>query len=183
MSQYNYQEIIECWFDPNNKPLWFNSTPVFDVELKDRFESVYIAGCQSQLSDWEDEPEGILALIILFDQLPLNMYRGDARSFEMEQRAQELASLAVEKEFDLVLNKEQKMFIYMPFMHSEKLVDQDRALALYEKAGLDENLKFAKHHRDIIARFNRFPHRNAILNRESTEAEKNYLVSGEAFLG
>ena len=183
MSIYSYQNIIKFWFDEKNRGLWFNSTPVFDAELKEEFEAIYIAACNDELREWEKEPEGLLALVILFDQFPLNMYRGDAKSFATEARAREVAKKAIKNGMDVKLSSQQKAFLYMPFMHSESLKDQDEGIALFEKAGLKENAKFAHHHRDIIQRFGRFPHRNSILNRENTEAEKNYLISGEAFLG
>jgi len=183
MSICNYQEIIDFWFDEEHKSLWFNSNPLFDSELKEQFESTYTAACEGELSVWEQHPEGLLALVILFDQFPLNMYRGDVKSFATEDRSRDLADQAIEKGWDVKLSNEQKAFLYMPFMHSENLEDQDRGIALFEQAGLNENAKFAHHHRDIIHRFGRFPHRNSILNRENTDAEKNYLISGEAFLG
>ena len=183
MSNCNYQEIIDFWFNEGNKSLWFNSNPVFDAELKEEFEETYRAGCDGELSDWEQQPEGLLALVILFDQFPLNMYRGEEQSFATEERSRLLAQKAIEKGWDKKLSDEKKAFLYMPFMHSENLHDQDTGISLFEQAGLKDNARFAHHHRDIIQRFGRFPHRNSILNRENTDAEKNYLISGEAFLG
>jgi len=183
MSIYNYQDIIDFWFDEKNKPLWFNSNPVFDAELKEEFEDTYIAACDGELSDWEQQAEGLLALVILFDQFPLNMYRGDTKSFATEERSRSMAHQAIDKGWDKQLSNDQKAFLYMPFMHSEDLQDQDKGIFLFEQAGLKDNARFAHHHRDIIQRFGRFPHRNSILNRENTDAEKNYLISGEAFLG
>lgn len=183
MSVKNYQEIIDFWFDEKNKPLWFNSNPLFDAELKEEYEATYLAACNGELSEWENQPESLLVLVILFDQFPLNMYRGEEKSFSTEARSRELAQQAIEKGWDDKLSNEQKAFLYMPFMHSENLKDQDTGIALFEKAGLQDNARFARHHREIIHRFGRFPHRNSILNRESTDAEKNYLISGEAFLG
>lgn len=183
MSVFGYKDIIDFWFDENSKKVWFNSTPVFDAELKEKFEETYLAARDGELSAWEANAEGILALVILFDQFPLNMYRGDVKSFSTEQRSRDLALTAIEKGLDKDLSNEQKSFLYMPFMHSENLEDQDKAIALFEDAGLKDNARFAHHHRDIVQRFGRFPHRNSILSRENTDAEKNYLVSGEAFLG
>lgn len=183
MSDFDYQDIIQYWFDEKTKPQWFNSTLLFDAELKERFEAVYIAATQDELNHWLEDAEGALALIIVLDQFPLNFYRGDARSFLTEEKSRLVAEAAMKKGFDKLLTDEQKAFLYMPFMHSENLDDQDHSVALYEKAGLQGNVTFAHHHRSIIARFGRFPHRNVILGRENSEAEKNYLVSGEAFLG
>ena len=183
MSVKSYKDIIDFWFAEENKSLWFNSSPLFDSELKEQFEDTYIAACEGELSAWEDSAEGLLALVILLDQFPLNMYRGDAKCFSTEQRSREISLKSIEKGLDKKLSNEQKSFLYMPFMHSEEISDQDKAISLFEEAGLKENARFAHHHRDIVQRFGRFPHRNSILDRENTDAEKNYLVSGEAFLG
>jgi len=177
------QSIVEFWFSDKVQPLWFQSTPEFDAELRDRFETVWQAAEQARLDDWAETPEGALALVILFDQIPLNIYRGDALCFATEAKSREIANLAIERRYDAQLTDDQKAFLYMPLMHSESIVDQDKAVALYEAAGLAGNLKFAQHHRDIVHRFGRFPHRNRILGRQSTEAEQAYLQSDEAFHG
>lgn len=177
------QSIVEFWFSEKVQPLWFQSTPEFDAELRDRFETVWQAAEQGRLDDWAETPEGALALVILFDQLPLNIYRGEALCFATEAKSREIATLAIERSYDAQFTDDQKAFLYMPLMHSESMVDQDKAVALYEAAGLAGNLKFAQHHRDIVRRFGRFPHRNKILGRQSTEAELVYLESDEAFHG
>ncbi len=177
------QSIVEFWFSDKVQPLWFQSTPEFDAELRDRFETVWQAAEQGRLDDWAETPEGALALVILFDQIPLNIYRGDALCFATEAKSREIATLAIERSDDAQLTEDQKAFLYMPFMHSESMPDQDKAVALFEAAGLAGNLKFAQHHRDIVRRFGRFPHRNKILGRQSTEAELTYLESDEAFHG
>ena len=177
------QSIVEFWFSDKVRPLWFQSTPEFDAELRIRFESLWQAAGQGSLDDWVETPEGALALVIVLDQLPLNIYRGEALGFSTEAKAREIATRAVERKLDADLTDEQKAFLYMPFMHSESMEDQDKSVALYDAAGLAENLKFAQHHRDIIRRFGRFPHRNKILGRHSTQAELDYLVSDEAFHG
>jgi uncharacterized protein (DUF924 family) len=177
------QSIVEFWFSDKVQPLWFQSTPEFDAELRDRFETVWQAAEQGRLDDWAETPEGALALVILFDQIPLNIYRGDALCFATEAKSRDIATLAIERSDDAQLTDDQKAFLYMPFMHSESMTDQDKAVALYEAAGLVDNLKFAQHHRDIVRRFGRFPHRNKILGRASTEAEQAYLESDEAFHG
>ena len=111
------------------------------------------------------------------------MFRQQARSFATENKARQVADLATDKGLDQSLSAEQKAFLYLPFMHSENLADQDKSVELFEKAGLTENLRYAKHHRELIQRFGRFPHRNRILGRESTAEEEDYLNSKEAFLG
>jgi uncharacterized protein (DUF924 family) len=125
----------------------------------------------------------VLALVIVLDQFPLNMFRGQRESFATEAAAREAAVQAIAWGFDQSLTDEQKAFLYLPFMHSEDLADQDRAVALYEGAGLENSLKWARHHRELIRRFGRFPHRNAILGRPSTPEELAYLGSAGAFKG
>lgn len=121
--------------------------------------------------------------MILLDQMPLNMYRGKAASFASEVQSVAVARRALGRDFDQWLPDKGKAFLYMPFMHSETLADQDRSVALYETAGLSDNVRFARHHREIVRRFGRFPHRNAILGRQSTPEEVTWLASVEAYLG
>jgi len=176
-------DVIKFWFTEKIKPRWFNSTPEFDQLLRDRYLETYKAAVNGELSEWSATPDGSLALVIIFDQFPLNMFRSMAQGFLTEADSRRVASDAIDKQFDEMLSEEQKAFLYMPFMHSETLDDQDKSIALYEKAGLSENLKFARHHREIVIRFGRFPHRNEILGRSSTPEEINYLQSTEAFHG
>jgi len=177
------QSIVDFWFSDAVRPLWFKSTAEFDNQLRDRFGMVWQDAAAGKLDRWAESAEGALALVILLDQIPLNIYRGKARSFSTEAKAREIAERAIDKGWDTTLPDEQKAFLYMPFMHSETLADQDQAVALYQAAGLEDNLKFAQHHQDIIQRFGRFPHRNEILGRQNSEAEQAYLASDEAFHG
>lgn len=176
-------EILELWFSEEAQKRWFKSTAAFDDELRRRFEHVVQAAIAGELDGWAETPEGALALVIVLDQFPLNIYRGEAASFAGEAASRRVAAAAIENGFDADLSEKQKVFLYMPFMHSENLADQDRAVALFEAAGLQDNLRWAKHHRGIVERFGRFPHRNAILGRDSTEDELAWLNSKEAFLG
>jgi len=177
------QSIVDFWFSDAVRPLWFKSTAEFDNQLRDRFGMVWQDAAAGKLDSWAESAEGALALVILLDQIPLNIYRGKARSFSTEAKAREIAERAIDKGWDTTLPDEQKAFLYMPFMHSETLADQDQAVVLYQAAGLEDNLKFAQHHQDIIRRFGRFPHRNEILGRQNSEAEQAYLASDEAFHG
>lgn len=177
------KEVLSFWFSDEMRSRWFASTPELDQEIKRRFEAHWQAAVAGQLNDWKHSAEGSLALVIVLDQFPLNMYRGQAKSFSSEAQAIEVAAQAVSHAQDHILEAEQQAFLYMPFMHSESLKDQDQSVALFNKAGLDHSFRFAKHHRDIIVRFGRFPHRNAILGRTSTDAEIEYLNSKEAFTG
>ena len=176
-------ELINYWFSDPVKKLWFNSTPEFDEELRQKYLLLLEKAQRGELNQWRDDPLGALGLVIILDQFPLNMFRGQARSFATEEQARQVAEYAVGKGFDDQLNPAQKAFLYLPFMHSENLADQDKSVSLFEKAGLTDNLKYAHHHRGIIQRFGRFPHRNSILGRESTAEEIRYLNSKEAFLG
>jgi uncharacterized protein (DUF924 family) len=176
-------ELLSFWFSESVKKLWFNSTPQFDEELREKYLYLVEQAARGELDQWRDESLGALALVIILDQFPLNMFRRQARSFATEEQARQTAQYAIDKGFDHQLNDAQKAFLYMPFMHSENLADQDKSVALFEKAGLTDNLKYAKHHRSLVERFGRFPHRNSILGRESTAEELSYLNSKEAFLG
>jgi uncharacterized protein (DUF924 family) len=179
----NAQEIIEFWFSPRVEKLWFHSTPAFDNELREHYAATYAAACRDELDDWQANALGALALVILFDQIPLNIFRGQPQSFATEARARAVAEKAIARGFDTQLTDPQKGFMYLPYMHSENLTDQDRSVALYTRAGLANHLRFANHHREIVRRFGRFPHRNAILGRQSTPEELAWLDSKDAFKG
>lgn len=176
-------EIIDFWFSDEVKPLWFKSTPEFDQQLREKYESLWQQGVDGELETWTTSPEGCLALVILFDQFPLNIFRNQAQGYSTEQLARNVADLAIVQGFDQQLTDQQKSFLYLPFMHSENLDDQARAVELFDKAGLGENLRFAHHHYAIVEKYGRFPHRNEVLGRQSTQAEIDYLNSKEAFTG
>ncbi len=182
-SENEIKEIVSFWFSEPVKKLWFNSTPEFDTELKQKYLHIVERAERGELDDWAYDAYGALALVIVLDQFPLNMFRQQVRSFATESKARQVADLAIDHGLDRSLSAEQKAFLYLPFMHSENLEDQDKSVELFEEAGLTENLRYAKHHRELIRRFGRFPHRNQILNRESTAEEIDYLNSKEAFLG
>ena len=177
------QQIIEFWFSDEIRKLWFNSTPAFDRELGERFQDSWARASSGELDHWKQSAQGCLALVIILDQFPLNMFRGSAQSFASEAQSRDVAAFAIERGFDKDLSVEQRAFLYMPFMHSEALEDQKLALQLYDQPGLESNLRFARHHHAIIEKYGRFPHRNAALGRSSTDAELEYLDSKEAFTG
>ena len=176
-------DIIDFWFAPENRDFWFRSTPEMDAWLKQRFEKTWHAASTGLLDDWRETPEGCLALAIVLDQFPLNMFRGRPESFATESRAIDVTRHAIDNGFDEKLPPQHRVFLYMPLMHSENLADQDLSVALFEAAGLEDNLRFARHHRELIRRFGRFPYRNAILGRDSSKSEQEYLASKEAFSG
>ncbi len=176
-------EILDYWFSEPMTKHWFKSTTAIDADIRTRFEGVWEQARQGKLEHWTATANGCLALIIVFDQLPLNMYRGQAKSFATEAMGIATARQAIEKGFDKEIAPDRLMFMYMPFMHSENMQDQDDGVRLFSDAGLDENAKFALHHRSIVERFGRFPHRNEILGRPSSVAETAYMNSDEAFRG
>lgn len=176
-------DILDYWFAPGMAKHWFRSTPSLDREIRDRFEATWEAAAAGDLDHWVDSAEGALALVILLDQLPLNMYRGRAKAFSTEGKAIAVCKQTIDQGLDRLLPIERVAFLYMPLMHSESLADQDRSVELFTAAGLEENLRFARHHRELIRRFGRFPHRNAVLGRPSSTEERAYLVSKEAFTG
>jgi len=176
-------DILDFWYQPPMAKHWFSSTDEIDQSIRDRFKTVWEQARDGQLNHWQDTAEGSLALCIVLDQFPLNMFRGEARSFSTEQQAVAVSKHAMGENFDELLPKERLAFLYMPLMHSENMSDQNLAVAKFEEMGLVDNTRFSHHHRSIIERFGRFPHRNAILGRESSAAERAYLNSEEAFKG
>ena len=175
--------ILEYWFSEDNRQYWFASTPEIDTQIREQFNALWERAKRGELDHWKETAEGCLALCIVLDQLPLNMFRGTAKSFSTEQQSIEITKYAIKNGFDQQINQDRLAFLYMPLMHSEDLAAQDLSVASFEKAGLEDNLRFAKHHRELIKTFGRFPHRNEILGRENTQAEIDYLKSKQAFTG
>jgi len=178
-----YQDLIDFWFSDETSQYWFNSTEAFDRQLVDTYADTWQQAKQGELDDWQRTATGSLALVIVLDQFPLNMFRGTAKCFATEAQSRAVARNAIEKAYDREIAADQKSFMYMPFMHSENLNDQALSVELFSQPGLDNNLRFAKHHYEIVERFGRFPHRNKILGRESSEAEIKYLNSKQGFQG
>ena len=178
-----YKSVLEFWFSKPANKQWFKSTSKFDAQILAKFHSTWMQAKENQLNHWKETAEGSLALVIVLDQFPLNMFRGTAKSFSTENNAIEISHTAILCGFDKLLTETQLAFLYMPFMHSESLDDQNYSVELFDQAGLDNNLRFAKHHRDIIKEYGRFPHRNKILGRSNTAAEIEYLASPQAFKG
>ena len=177
------REILDFWFAEDTRPLWFAPTPEFDQVIRRRFGETFARATAGKLKAWEDSPEGCVALCLLFDQMSRHMFRGTPRAFATDDLALAVAKRAVDRSFDRRLPPDCKNFLYMPFMHSERLPDQQRALALFEAAGLGEALEYAKHHLSTIRRFGRFPHRNAILGRTSTPEELAFLTQHDHHYG
>ena len=177
----NHSDVIKYWFSEKSRQHWFSSTPEIDNEIKRRYERLWMSAASGELNDWQDSPKGCLALIIVLDQFPLNMFRGETKGFQTENMAVEVALKAIDKGYDEILNTEELLFLFMPLMHSENLEHQDLQVKLFEK--YDFNDEYSKHHRNIIKRFGRFPHRNDILGRKSSTDEVEYLLSDSAFKG
>ena len=156
---------------------WFEKDLTFDDEIKRRFLSTYEVAAGGKLTDWEQSAEGALALLLLLDQFPRNMFRGEARAFAADPLARAIASRAILNGFDGAF-PDMRSFFYVPFEHSENLADQERCIALSKAVGDDDGLKWAKLHADIIRRFGRFPHRNAVLGRVTTPEEQAFLDGG-----
>ena len=154
---------------------WFKKNPEFDAEIRDRFEALHHAAARRELDAWAETAEGALALLLLLDQFPRNLYRNSAHAFATDPLARMFASRAVAAGFDKVVAPDLRNFFHLPFEHSENLEDQDRAV---DEAVDADALKWARIHRDIIARFGRFPHRNAALGRETTGDEQAFLENG-----
>jgi uncharacterized protein (DUF924 family) len=156
---------------------WFKKDAAFDDDIRQRFLTLHEAAAAGKLTAWEASAEGALALLILLDQFPRNMFRGEARTFASDPLARAIASRAILNGFDGGF-PDMRGFFYLPFEHSEDLADQQRGLTLYKAAGDADGLKWAEIHADIIRRFGRFPHRNAVLGRVSTAEEQKFLDDG-----
>jgi uncharacterized protein (DUF924 family) len=170
----NAHEIVAFWRDLGRER-WFGHDEEVDRLCRERFLPAYEAAAAGELAAWEDSAEGALALLILLDQMPRNMFRGAPGAWATDPLAQRIASDAIARGFDRATARELRQFFYLPFMHAEDTVLQARSLGLYEGHGDPENLAFARHHHDIVARFGRFPHRNAALGRASTPEELAFL--------
>jgi uncharacterized protein (DUF924 family) len=156
---------------------WFTRDDAFDAEIREKFLGTYEAAAAGTLAEWEATADGALALVIVLDQFPRNMFRGKAQCFATDAAARAVANRALKCGYELDVPEQERGFFFLPFMHSEDMDDQNRCVALYREAG-DENLTYALEHADIIRRFGRFPHRNAILGRATTPEEQAFLDAG-----
>jgi uncharacterized protein (DUF924 family) len=173
------RDIVDFWRRAGPKA-WFKKSGAFDAEIRDRFEARHHAAARRELDGWAASAEGSLALLLLLDQFPRNLYRGSAHAFATDPLAREVARRAVAAGFDQASAPALRPFFYLPFEHSEDLADQARSVALCQALENDtgESAKWARGHRDIIARFGRFPHRNACLGRATTPEEQAFLDEG-----
>lgn len=173
-------DVVAFWRDAGPAK-WFAKDLAFDAEITARFEAAHHAAARGELAHWAESWEGALALLLLLDQFPRNIWRGSAHAFATDPLARSLARAALTAGHDAAAPAELRLFFYLPFEHSEALTDQDlcvtRCQALDAASGTDW-IKWAAMHRDIIVRFGRFPHRNAMLGRESTAEEAAFLADG-----
>lgn len=168
--------VLEFWQNAG-VGMWFHGTPAFDREFRDRFLRLHEQAASGVLAEWSDTPIGAFALILLLDQFPRNAFRGTARAYLTDTLARQTSDAAIDLGHDRHFNTDLRGFFYMPFMHAESMADQDRSVALQCDLGPDWRRPAARH-REIILRFGRFPHRNAILGRDSTPEEQRYLAEG-----
>jgi uncharacterized protein (DUF924 family) len=172
-----HSEVVAFWRDAG-AARWFARDDAFDAQFRRRFETDHFAAARGEYEAWMESADGALALLILLDQFPRNCFRGSAHSYATDGLARHYARRAVEAGFDHEIDSGLRLFLYLPFEHSETLAEQDRSMELFAGIGDAELMKYAKLHRDLIERFGRFPHRNAALGRESTLEEIDYLASG-----
>jgi uncharacterized protein (DUF924 family) len=167
-------EIATFWRDAGPGK-WFTPDHDFDHTVRSKFLAVHEAAAAGRLAAWQETREGALALVLLLDQFPRNMFRGQARAFATDAMARAVAARALACGFDQATDPIMRPFFYLPFMHSEALADQDRCVLLYEALNDAEQLRYAKDHRDVIKNFGRFPGRNVALGRITTPAERAFL--------
>ncbi len=185
-------EILAFWFSDHARERWFRKDSAFDDEIRARFGADVVAAAAGEHDDWRASGDSALALVLLLDQFPRNLYRGSAQAFAADPRAVDLANHVLAHQLDEQVALERRMFFYLPFEHSEVIADQDRAVELFTRwaaahpegarAPADDVASYAVRHRDVIQRFGRFPHRNAAVGRASTPEEVAFLAQpGSSF--
>ena len=172
------EEILDFWTDVGMEG-WYTESAEFDDKIRSRYKAIWTDALDGKYSDWKLDAKSSLALIILLDQFPRNMFRGDEASFASDRKALCVAKKAIERNFDMQIEGDMRQFFYLPFMHSECLKDQDAAVrAFCTRMPGTSNLLHARAHRQVIRDFGRFPYRNDALSRESTGKEVSYLNAG-----
>lgn len=170
-------DVLAFWFVAGQKR-WFEKDEAFDAQISERFQAIYEDAAAERLGGWEMSAESALALVITLDQFPRNMFRGQASAFAADPLARAVADRAIARGFDRQAGMPARQFFYLPFEHSESLADQERGVALMRSTGDADLVKWAELHADIIRRFGRFPHRNAVLGRTATAEEQAFLDGG-----
>ena len=174
---YAPSTVIKFWYEAGSER-WFSPDPGFDAQVRENWLAAHEAAARRQLSEWEATAEGMLALLLLLDQFPRNIFRGLPHAYATDLLAYGVATRAMARRDDLQFKNPWKRFFYLPFMHSERLVDQERCLDLCRAAADKGAYRAGLEHLDIIARFGRFPHRNAVLGRVTTAEEQAFLDAG-----
>lgn len=175
MRQDAATDVLEFWFAPGNEPLWFASTHDFDAAIREKFSEGVGPALKGDLDHWTETSAGALAQVLILDQFTRNLFRGTPEAFSGDERARFIARSAIAKGFDQQRPLRERVFLYIPLGHSENLSDQEEAVRLAATLENERYLAQARSHRDVIARFGRFPHRNALLGRQSTGEERAYL--------
>lgn len=174
--------VIRFWFEEITPSHWWKKDEEFDKEIEIRFSNIHRAANAGELFAWRDSVEGSLAEVIVLDQFSRNIYRDQAAAFASDALALVLAQEAIRRGQDQDLSPEKRAFLYMPFMHSESLAIHEQAVSLFSQTGMESNLNFEYRHKAIIERFGRYPHRNTILGRPSTQEEMVFLTEpGSSF--
>lgn len=171
------QEVLKFWFEETQPQQWFQKNESFDKEISERFLVTYDMAKKDLCAEWTKDANGALALCLVLDQFPRNMFRDTPKAFDTDGKALRVSKDALHRGFDMLLTPVKRKFLYMPFMHSENLEEQNRCVSLFEEMQEDEPLSYdyALRHQEVIEKFGRFPHRNDILGRESSDEEKEYL--------
>lgn len=172
-----HADVIRFWFTEIDRALWFRKDADFDRLLDERFGALHAQACLGELSTWRDTPHGRLAEIIVLDQFSRNLFRNSAKAFAQDGMALVLAQEAVRSGADAALMPQERVFLYMPYMHSESAAIHQTAVELFTRNSISDNLDYELKHKAIIDRFGRYPHRNAILGRTSTADETAFLAT------
>lgn len=181
MAEISSQDILDFWFSDAVAAYWFVRSDDLDRHITEKFGALYQQAIAGELEGWKQQAFSALALTILLDQFPRNMFRGSPRAFGSDAKACALSKFALEQGYDQDVSAKARPFFYLPLMHSENLADQERCVGLYEVLGDEFSLGFAREHRDIIETFGRFPHRNAVLGRRNTPQETEFLKTHSGF--
>lgn len=169
------QVVLDFWFSEENSKEWFRKSEEFDQAIRENFLEAFEQGMTGAYDSWADEPQSCLALVILLDQFSRNMFRGTGRMYEGDEKSIALTKLAIQHNYLDHMDMLQRKFMLMPLMHSESLEDQDLGVKLFGHHCDERTTDFAVRHRDVVAEFGRFPHRNELLDRECTEDEVEFL--------
>lgn len=171
------KDVVDFWVDAGPQK-WFQGGEAFDAQCREGFLDLHLAAARGELNDWTQDAEGSLALLLLLDQIPRNVFRGSAHAYATDPMALSVADQAIEHGHDRRYDLELRSFFYLPFMHSEALADQRRCVAIFNDIPQASSARWAVHHCEIVERFGRFPHRNRLLGRETTPDEQAWIEEG-----